>query len=180
MEDEVYYQTTKNGVAIKVILGDITKLNADAIVNAANSLMYMGGGVAGAIKRAGGQIIEDEARKYAPVEVGKAVITTAGKLPAKHVIHAPTMAEPAMRIPPENIRKAMNAILDVLKKEKIHSVAIPALGTGVGGVDRKTAADIMVSELLKRITDLKNLREVILIDINKDQAEYFKKVLEES
>ncbi|MEX2689946.1 MAG: macro domain-containing protein, partial [Candidatus Njordarchaeum guaymaensis] len=77
-------------VEIIVIKGDITKMDVDAIVNPANSLLIMGGGVAGAIKRRGGQIIEDEAVKQGPIPVGNAVITSAGNLKARYVIHAPT------------------------------------------------------------------------------------------
>lgn len=73
-------------VKISVITGDITRLEVDAIVNPANSMLIMGGGVAGAIKRVGGKEIEDEALKYAPVPVGKAIATKAGKLKAKYVI----------------------------------------------------------------------------------------------
>lgn len=78
---------------IEVLLGSLLDVKADAIVNPANSYGYMGGGVAGVIKRAGGEEIEREAIKKAPIPVGSAVITTAGRLPFKGVIHAPTMEE---------------------------------------------------------------------------------------
>ena len=89
--------------------GDITELKVDAIVNPANSSGYMGGGVAGVIKRIGGFEIEKEAVSKAPIPVGDAVVTTAGKLPCKYVIHAPTMKQPAMRIGVENVRLATRA-----------------------------------------------------------------------
>src|SRR3990167_1403271 len=76
---------------IRIIQGDITGLEVDAIVNAANNELVMGGGVAGAIKRKGGKGIEDEAVKKGPIEIGGAVSTSAGSLPAKYVIHAATM-----------------------------------------------------------------------------------------
>jgi O-acetyl-ADP-ribose deacetylase (regulator of RNase III) len=94
------------GVTISVMSGDITKLEADAIVNAANSHLIMGGGVAGAILRAGGREIQEEANKKAPVSVGKAIETTAGKLKAKYVIHAPTMERPAMPTSKQDVRLA--------------------------------------------------------------------------
>lgn len=84
------------GVKITVTIGDITVQQADAIVNPANSQLTMGGGAAGAIKRAGGNEIECQAIKRAPIPVGKAVATTAGRLKAKYVIHALTMQRPAM------------------------------------------------------------------------------------
>ncbi len=123
-----------NGVTLIVDEGDITRARVDAIVNAANSLLIMGGGVAGAILRAGGRIIEDEARKHAPVPVGKAVATTAGRLPAKYVIHAPTMPRPAMRIPLENAVKATRAALEEAERIGASSIAFPAMGAGVGGL----------------------------------------------
>src|SRR3989338_5638355 len=76
---------------IKVIMGDITELRVDAIVNAANNKLVMGGGVAGAIKKKGGRVIEEEAVKKGPIEIGDAVATSAGELAAKYVIHAATM-----------------------------------------------------------------------------------------
>ncbi|MCE4617347.1 MAG: macro domain-containing protein [Desulfurococcales archaeon] len=119
---------------LEVREGDITRLEVDAIVNAANSFMWMGGGVAGAIKRRGGEEIEREARRYAPVPIGSAVITSAGRLPARYVIHAPTMERPAMRIPLENAVKATKAALHVASQRDIDSIAFPAMGAGVGGL----------------------------------------------
>ncbi|MCD6515463.1 MAG: macro domain-containing protein [Candidatus Odinarchaeota archaeon] len=173
------YRIRINNSEIKVYFGDITKLNVDAIVNAANSLMIMGGGVAGAIKRAGGDIIEKEAMKQAPVPVGSAIYTTAGKLNIKYVVHTPTMERPAMRINQENVRKAIKAALKVAEDLKdVFSLAIPALGTGVGGVSKKDAAEIMINEILAFIKGGTKLREIILCDINKDQCNEFIKVLE--
>ena len=90
-------------MSIVVKRGDITQLSCDAIVNPANSFGYMGGGVAGAIKRIGGNEIEREAVSKAPIRVGSAIATTAGTLPCKYVIHAPTMKQPAMRINVNNV-----------------------------------------------------------------------------
>ena len=78
-------------IKIEILKGDITKLEVDAIVNAANNRMLMGGGVAGAIKRAGGKVIEDEAVKKGPIPIGEALVTKAGNLNAKYVIHAAVM-----------------------------------------------------------------------------------------
>ena len=76
---------------IKVVMGDITELRVDAIVNAANNQLLMGGGVAGAIKKKGGKIIEEEALSKGPIEIGQAIATGAGELAAKYIIHAATM-----------------------------------------------------------------------------------------
>jgi O-acetyl-ADP-ribose deacetylase (regulator of RNase III) len=129
-----------DGRLLVVVEGDITKARVDAVVNAANSLMIMGGGVAGAIKRAGGREIEEEALKHAPVPVGEAIATTAGRLPAKYVIHAPTMERPAMRIPLENAVKATRAALRKAVEMGLESVALPAMGAGVGGLSVREVA----------------------------------------
>jgi O-acetyl-ADP-ribose deacetylase (regulator of RNase III) len=134
---------------ILVKKGDITKEKCDAIVNPANSLGVMGGGVALAIKRAGGKSIEKEAMKKAPIPVGGAIATKAGKLKCRYVIHSPTMRRPAMRIPLNNVRLAVRAALKLAKELGIKSIAFPGMGTGVGGVRAEDAAKIMVEECKK-------------------------------
>lgn len=166
------------GVKIEAFLGDITKLEVDAIVNAANTRLYMGGGVAGAIKRAGGKEIEDEAVKKGPIKIGEAVETTAGKLKAKYVIHSPTM-ELDFKTDENKIRLAMRAALKKADELEIESIAFPALGTGVGGFSKDKAAKVMVDELKKHIDEGTKLKKVILADINKDQVEWFSKVISE-
>ena len=131
-----------------VVEGDITEANVDAIVNAANSQLWMGGGVAGAIKRKGGVEIEKEAVSKGPVPVGRAVSTTAGRLKAKYVIHAPTMEYPAMRIPLENAVKATRAALEEAVRLGVKSVAFPAMGAGVGGLGVREVAKAM-AEVVK-------------------------------
>jgi O-acetyl-ADP-ribose deacetylase (regulator of RNase III) len=145
----------------KVIIaeGDITEFEGDAIVNAANSLMIMGGGVAGAIKRKGGKEIEEEARKKAPVPVGKAIATTGGKLKVRHVIHAPTMERPAMRIGRENAYLATKAALELVTEMGLKRVAFPALGAGVGGLSVKEVTE----EMLRAIKEVCNDIEVWLV-----------------
>ena len=118
---------------ISIERGDITDRDVDAIVNAANSTLAMGTGVAGAIKRKGGVIIEEEAMRQGPVEVGEAVLTTGGNLPATHVIHAAVMG-PDLKTDGEKIATTTRAILALATKHRITSIALPALGTGVGHV----------------------------------------------
>jgi len=166
------------GVEVEAYHGDITKLEVDAIVNAANTHLYMGGGVAGAIKRVGGKEIEDEAVKQGPIKIGEAVVTSAGKLKAKYVIHSPTM-ELDFKTDETKIRLAMKAALKKADELGIESVAFPALGTGVGGFPKDRAAKVMVEELKKHIDSGTKLKKVILADINKDQVEFFSKEIEE-
>jgi len=150
--------------------GDLTTINCDAVVNPANSLGYMGGGVAGALKRNGGAEIENEAIKNAPIKVGNAVATTAGQLPCKYVIHAPTMAKPAMRIGVENVKQATFAALKLAEKLTISSIAIPGMGTGVGGVLPKDAAKAIV-KIVKKFEN--SFETIFLIDSNNEMVKYF-------
>uniref|UniRef100_A0A7J2TKI9 Macro domain-containing protein n=1 Tax=Archaeoglobus fulgidus TaxID=2234 RepID=A0A7J2TKI9_ARCFL len=165
------------GVEIEVVHGDITKLEVDAIVNAANTHLYMGGGVAGAIKRAGGKEIEEEAVKKGPIKIGEAVVTSAGKLKAKFVIHAPTM-ELDFKTDEKKVRAAMKAALKKAEELGITSIAFPALGTGVGGLDKNLVAKIMVEELRNHIESGTKLKKVILADINEEQVDAFRKEVE--
>lgn len=157
---------------IKIKIGDITEEDVDAIVNPSNSLGIMGGGVALAIKKKGGEIIEEEAKRKAPIPVGKAVATTAGKLKAKYVIHATTMEMPAEKIGIENVKKATRAALECAKEIKAKKIAFPGMGTGVGGVDKKQAAKIMIEEI-KKFPEL----EVILVAYDKEMYNAFREAI---
>src|SRR5439155_8904165 len=117
---------------LEVVDGDITALEVDAIANAANNALWMGAGVAGAIKRAGGEEIEREAVAKGPIEVGDAVATSAGRLAAKHVIHGAVMGQD-LQTSAELIRRTTTRCLDVADELGARSLALPAFGTGVGG-----------------------------------------------
>ena len=167
---------------VKIIVekGDITKLEVDAIVNAANSMLIMGGGVAGAILRTGGREIQEEALIYAPVPVGKAVATKAGKLKVKYVIHAPTMKRPAMRIGKENVQLATKSALECADLLKIGSVAFPGMGTGVGGLNPEEAAQGMVQEIRGHIDKGITLKQIILVGFTEDLTQAFQNALRAS
>ena len=126
---------------------DITTLAVDAVVNPANSLGIMGGGVAGALSRRGGPTIQREAMSLAPIAVGAAVVTNAGQLHAKRVIHAPTMEQPGTKVGVENVRRATRAALLAAAHHNLELIAIPGMGTGLGGVDPSDAARAIVDEL---------------------------------
>jgi len=164
---------------IEIRKGDITKVEADCIVNAANSLGIMGGGVAGALRRAGGEEIDREARAKAPIPVGEAVATTAGRLNARYVIHAPTMERPAMPSSPEKIHAATRAALRVAEECGCRSVAIPGMGTGVGGVSPHDAARAMVSAL-REFEQSPTIETVILMDIGDAMVEAWRNALAET
>jgi O-acetyl-ADP-ribose deacetylase (regulator of RNase III) len=134
-------------MVIHVALGDITQLTVDAIVNPANSLGIMENGVARTIKVEGGDSIEGETKAAAPVAVGAAVVTGAGALWCKAVIHAPTMEEPGMKIGVENVRRATRAALLASGRNGYETIAFPGMGTGTGQVPYDEAARAMVDEL---------------------------------
>lgn len=151
-------------LTIKVVHGSILEVEAQAIVNAANSLGIMGGGVAGVIRRAAGAEVEEEVRRQAPISVGKAVLTSGGKTAFRGIIHAPTMPRPALSIPAENVVKATRAALALADAHGFESVALPGMGTGVGGVPHAEAASGMVAEIRAFVP--KTLRVVTLVDVD--------------
>ena len=128
---------------LEVIAGDVTKLEVDAIANAANTQLRHGGGVAGAISRAGGPAVQRESDERAPIGLGEAVATTAGDMPARWVIHAATM-EPGGPTSAEIIERATRSTLACAEQLGCRSVALVAFGTGVGGFPLDEAARLMV------------------------------------
>ena len=161
---------------LRLVLGDITERDVDAIVNAANSYLQHGGGVAGAIVKKGGSIIQEESNKIGFVPVGSSAITTAGKLPAKYVIHTvgPKMGEG------DEDNKLKNAILSALKlasEKGLKSISIPAISSGIFGFPKDRCAHILVSEAKKflesNIDTSINIIEFCIYD--EDTLGYFKK-----
>ena len=149
---------------IEIKQGSILELDCDALMNPANSYGLMGGGLALAIKRSGGKIIEEEAVAKAPIEVGSAVATTAGLLKFKAIIHAPTIKQPAELATKLNVALATRAALRLADSLNFSSLALPGMGTGVGKLAVEEAAEAMLSEILSfKATCLKF---VTLCDLN--------------
>jgi O-acetyl-ADP-ribose deacetylase len=130
-------------VRLEVVEGDITSLEVDAIANAANDRLWMGAGVAGAIKRAGGEEIEREAVARGPIRVGDAVATGAGRLAARYVIHGAVMGQD-LRTDAELVSRTTRRCLEVADELGCRSLALPAFGTGVGGFPLDECARLMV------------------------------------
>ncbi len=128
---------------ISLVRGDIAAQETDAIVNAANNALWMGAGVAGAIKRAGGQEIEREAVAKGPIPIGEAAVTGAGRLKARYVIHAAVMGQ-NLRTDADKIRSATENSLRRADALGLKSIAFPALGTGVGGFSLDECARVML------------------------------------
>lgn len=149
---------------ISVVQGSILDVEAQAIVNAANSRGIMGGGVAGVIRRAAGSEVDEEAQRQAPIPVGSAVVTSGGRTRFHAIIHAPTMPEPGMRIAAQNVALATRAALVLADARGFASIAVPGMGTGVGGVSHIDAAAMMVKEI--RAFTPRVLKSVVLVDVD--------------
>jgi len=151
-------------IDINIVKGDITKVACDAIVNPANSLMIMGGGVAGALRREAGESVEREAKRFAPVPVGEAIVTSAGKLQPKtrFIIHAPTMERPAMRTTSHKVEKAAMAALKQASRLGVNCLAIPLMGAGVGGLSVEESMNSII-KALDSVAGSINLPSKILI-----------------
>lgn len=162
-------------LSLRLIEGDLTELGVDAVVNPANSYGVMGGGVAGAIRKKGGSGIEREAVKKAPIAIGKAVATTAGSLPCKFVIHAPTMIRPAGTTTIEHVKRATRAALECADKAGLKQVAFPGMGTGVGRIEPGVAAQAMVE--VARSFQPQSVQEVFFVAFGQELKEAFQKAL---
>ncbi len=146
---------------IEIINGDITEQETDAIVNAANNQLWMGSGVAGAIKRTGGEEIEKEAVGKGPIEIGEAVATIAGKLKAKYVIHAAGMGQDLVTST-EKVKSSTASSLKVADSLKLKSISFPAIGTGVGGLGLDQCAESMLKAVFEfQPANLKTVRFVL-------------------
>ena len=155
--------------SISVERGDITDREVDALVNPANTALTMTTGVAAAIKRKGGVIIEEEATRQGPVEVGEALLTPGGNLQATHVIHAVVMG-PDLKTDPEVIARATRAVLAVADKHRLTSIALPALGTGVGHVAPAASADAMVPAVVTHLKSSKSSLKRVVFVLYQDDA----------
>ena len=167
--------TVKNSL-IKIVQGDITDLDTDVIVNAANAQLILGGGVAGAIRRKGGPKIQEECKNIGETFVGGAVITTGGNLKAKHVIHAvgPRMGEG------DEDSKLTNAVLNSLKLMDEHglkTIAFPAISTGIFGYPIERCAQIMIFTTRKFLAGETQIKEVIFCLYTNSDYEVFNKEL---
>ncbi|MCM8791584.1 MAG: macro domain-containing protein [Candidatus Omnitrophica bacterium] len=160
---------------IKLLEADITQLKVEAMVNSANTKLFMKGGLSGLIKKKGGKEIEEEAVKKGPLKPGEAIYTSAGRLPSKYIIHTATMGRD-FKTDELKIRQATRSALELARKLKIKSIAFPALGCGVGGFPYLASAKIMAQEILKHLREKKTpLKEIIFCLYNKEAYEIFKK-----
>ena len=172
-----------NGKRVKVILGDITEEETEAIVNAANSLLKHGGGVAGAIVRKGGRVIQEESdrivKERGAIPAGSAVYTSGGNLKARFVIHTvgPVWGEGDEE---RKLRSAVRSALKVAEELEVKSVALPAISTGIFGYPKEEGTKVIVEEVVKYLNENENtpIEEVHLTAIDRETAELFREHLQ--
>jgi O-acetyl-ADP-ribose deacetylase (regulator of RNase III) len=131
---------------IVIIAGDLVEQEVDAIVNAANNDLLLGGGVAGAIRRRGGAAIQEECTAHGPISVGEAAITGGGELPARYVIHAASMALGGSTTA-ASLRSSMDDAFRLARANKVQTIAIPAVGTGIAGFPMDECGRVMARSL---------------------------------
>lgn len=169
-------ETRIKHTAIKLVDADLTEMNADAIVNAANAALQLGGGVAGAIRRKGGPAIQQECDQIGGTPVGTAVITTGGNLKARHVIHAvgPMMGEGDED---QKLRGATLSSLRVADENHLKSIAFPAVSTGIFGFPLERCAEIMLNTTIEYLQGKTALEEIVFCLWGKEAYGVFEKAL---
>lgn len=173
-----------DNATIEIIKGDLTLLNVDAIVNAANTQLWLGAGVAGAIKARGGPIIQQECNKLVAknpsksIPLGEAAITIGGNLAAKWVIHAASMGSGTLTTD-QSLRDATKNSLLRAEEKKLQTIAFPAIGTGVAGFSKKRCAEIMQQVVAEHLRnhESSSLRRAIFALFDSNAMLEFEKVL---
>lgn len=157
---------------IEIIQDDITEADVEAVVNAANNDLELGGGVAGAIRRKGGPSIQEECRRIGRVPLGEAVITGGGNLKAKYVIHAASMRLGG-RTTAENLEASTRNSLRRAEEKGIRSIAFPAVGTGIAGFDTKRCAEIMLGMAAEHRKSPTSLERIAFVLFDRGSLEIF-------
>lgn len=163
---------------IALVKGDITEMKVEAIVNAANTSLILGGGLAGVIRRKGGPSIQEECNRHRPVALGAAAITGAGNLPAKYVIHAASMTPGGNTTARSLADSTLNSL--ILAEEKgVKTIAFPAIGTGIGGFGLEECARIMLQEVINFLPKSRIIEKVYFVLYDDNAFNIFKKVYTE-
>ena len=170
---------TINGVTLALIRGNIVEVHADAIVNAANSGLRGGGGVDGAIHRAGGPSIMEECRKIGGCPTGKAVVTTAGRLPAKYIFHAVGPIYSGGTDDERLLASAYQSCLNLAEQHQVKSISFPSLSTGIYGYPLELAAPIALRTIIEHIKKPTNLQQVLMVLFGENAYKVHEQALEE-
>jgi len=170
---------TESADKIVLLQGDLTEVDADAIVNAANNDLQLGGGVAGAIRRKGGEEIQRECDAIGSVPVGGAAITSGGRLKARHVIHAASM-QLGGATTARALRSSTAHSLRIAAQNNLKTIAFPAVGTGIAGFPMRECAEIMLAEAQKHLQGATSLEQVQFVLLDKQSLEIFEQVWKET
>jgi len=165
-----------NNTVLELIQDDITEQTTEAIVNAANSILQMGGGVAGAIRRRGGPAIQEECNKMGSINVGGAVITTGGNLPTKYVIHAVGPVHGEVH-EDEKLKDATLNSLKLADQNHLRSITFPAISTGIFGFPKDRCATIMLSTTVAYLNGPTRLEQVVFCLYDNETLQIFDVVL---
>lgn len=160
---------------IEIRQGDLTEMDVDAIVNAANNDLQLGGGVAGAIRRKGGPAIQAECDEIGTIPVGGAAITKGGKLKARHVIHAASM-QLGGRTSAHALRSSTAHSLRIAAQSGLKSIAFPAVGTGIAGFPLRECAEIMLRETAKHFEGETSVEKVHFVLFDQETLKVFQEV----
>jgi O-acetyl-ADP-ribose deacetylase (regulator of RNase III) len=163
------------GIANRIFIeqGDITEMDTDAIVNAANNDLILGAGVAGAIYRKGGEVIQKECKEIGSIPVGYAAITSGGRLKARYVIHAASMGLGGVRTTAKSLRTSTAHSLRLAEERGLKSIAFPAVGTGVSGFPAEECAEIMLGEAIEHLKQNSTLEKVRFVLFDAATTEVF-------
>ena len=163
---------------IEIQQGDLTEMNTDAIVNAANNDLQLGGGVAGAIRRKGGPRIQAECNEIGTIPVGGAAITSGGDLKARHVIHAASM-ELGGRTSAQDLRSSTAHSLRIAAQNGLKTIAFPAVGTGIAAFPVRECAEIMLREAAKHLEGPTSVEKIYFVLFDRDAMKTFEEVFSE-
>ncbi len=167
-------KTNFNG-RVEILESDLTDMDTDAIVNAANNDLQLGGGLAGAIRRKGGPQIQAECDEIGPVPVGGAAITSGGNLKARYVIHAASM-QLGGTTSAQSLRSSTAHSLRIAAQKGLKTIAFPAIGTGIAGFPMRECAEIMLRETAKHFEGPTSLEKVYFVLFDKDALATFHSV----
>jgi len=163
---------------IEICQGDLTGMDVDAIVNAANNDLQLGGGVAGAIRRMGGPQIQAECDEIGTIPVGGAAITSGGRLKARHVIHAASM-QLGGRTSAQSLRSSTAHSLRIAAQNGLKSIAFPAVGTGIAGFPIRECAEIMLRESAKHLAGATPVEKIYFVLFDKEALAVFEQAFNE-
>jgi O-acetyl-ADP-ribose deacetylase len=163
---------------INFVQGDLTEMDVDAIVNAANNDLQLGGGVAGAIRRKAGEQVQRECDAIGSIPVGGAAITSGGRLKARHVIHAASM-ELGSRTSASDLRSSTARSLRIASENNLQTIAFPAVGTGIAGFPMRDCAEIMLTEAVRHLKGKTSLKKISFVLFDKPSLEIFEQTWKE-